>query len=117
MAVLQLAMASINWLLIGMTMWLLLGQRIDFAAVLSVLLVAAVAGLLTHVPAGLGVLEAVFITLLSYAVPRNELLGALLAYRAIYYLLPLIAALAVYLVIDAHARRSPAQAASDEAAN
>lgn len=114
MAVLQLTMASINWLLIGTTVWLLLQQRIDFSAVLSVLLVAAVAGLLAHVPAGLGVLEAVFIALLSHAVPKHELLGALLAYRAIYYLLPLGAALVVYLVMEARAKQGPASHAADD---
>jgi hypothetical protein len=44
--------------------------------VLGVLLVAAVAGAITHIPAGLGVLEAVFLALLSDAVPAHVLLGA-----------------------------------------
>ena len=78
MALLQLAISSTNWLLI-----------------------AAVAGVLTHVPAGLGVLEAVFVALLSRQVPTNELLAALLAYRGIYYLAPLMAATALYLFLEA----------------
>ena len=63
---------------------------------LAVLLVAAVAGVITHVPAGLGVLEAVFVALLSHQLPQGQLLGALLAYRAIYYLLPLAIATVAY---------------------
>ena len=39
-------------------------------SVLGVLLVAAVAGVIAHVPAGLGVLEAVFIALLAHRVPQ-----------------------------------------------
>ena len=42
---------------------------------LAVLLVGAVAGVITHVPAGLGVLEAVFVALLSHQVPQGQLLG------------------------------------------
>ncbi|HEY8609089.1 MAG TPA: lysylphosphatidylglycerol synthase domain-containing protein [Noviherbaspirillum sp.] len=106
MALLQLLMSSANWLLIGGTVWLLLGREIAFGPVLAVLLVAAVAGVITHVPAGLGVLELVFVTLLSHEVPRNALLAALLAYRAIYYLGPLAIAALVYVVMELRARRA-----------
>jgi hypothetical protein len=71
-----------------------------------------VAGVLTHVPAGLGVLETVFVVLLGDRIPEPELLAALLAYRAIYYLVPLgLAALAWPLLEsgapDAAARGAP----------
>lgn len=105
MALLQLLVSSANWLLIAGTVWLLLGQKIAFGPVLSVLLVAAVAGVITHVPAGLGVLEVVFVTLLSHQMPRHELLASLLAYRAIYYLAPLAVAAVAYLVMELRARR------------
>lgn len=104
-ALLQLAMASTNWLLMGGVVFVLLQQRVAFPLVLAVLLVAAIAGVVTHVPAGLGVLEAVFVALLSPDVPRNELLGALLAYRAIYYLAPLAVATVVYVAMEARAKR------------
>jgi len=64
-----------------------------------------VAGVITHVPGGLGVLEAVFIALLSHRVPQEKLLGALLAYRAIYYLLPLIVASLFYVVTELRSKR------------
>ena len=50
-------------------------------------------------------LEAVFVTLLSHQVPQAQLLGALLAYRGLYYLLPLGVATLGYLVTEARARR------------
>ena len=103
-ALLQLALASLNWLLIGALLYTLLQQRIDYTSVLSVLLIAAVAGVIAHVPAGLGVLEAVFVALLSHRVGQGELLGALLAYRAIYYLLPLACAALLFPALEAHAR-------------
>jgi uncharacterized membrane protein YbhN (UPF0104 family) len=105
MALLQLAMSMTNWSLIGGVIWLLLQGQIAYPHVLAVLLVAAVAGVITHVPAGLGVLEAVFVALLGHEVPQAKLLGALLAYRALYYLLPLGLATLFYLVTEMRARR------------
>jgi glycosyltransferase 2 family protein len=103
-ALLQFAMSSLNWLLISATVFTLLGQKLPFTTVLGVMLVAAIAGVITHVPAGLGVLEAVFVALLSHEIPKHELLAALLAYRAIYYLAPLAVATLVYLVVESRAK-------------
>ena len=109
-ATLQVAMAVPNWMLMGGILYTLLQGRIEYPAVLSVLLVAAVAGVITHVPAGLGVLEAVFIALLSHRVPEGQLLAALLTYRALYYIAPLLVAAALYLVVEARARKAPSAA-------
>jgi uncharacterized membrane protein YbhN (UPF0104 family) len=105
MALLQLAVSAANWMTIAAVIWTLLQGRIEYTSVLSVLLLAAMAGLIVRVPAGLGVLEAVFLALLSHRVPEGQLLGALLAYRAIYYLAPLAVAALLYLMMEAHARR------------
>lgn len=61
---------------------------------------AVVIALISHVPGGIGVFEAVILALLPQ-VERPELLGALIAYRVIYYLLPLVIAAAV-LAIQEH---------------
>lgn len=106
-AILQLVMSAANWATIGGVVYVLLQGRVDYPLVLGTLLVAAVAGVLTHIPAGLGVLEAVFIALLGTQVPRPELLGALLTYRALYYLLPLLLATVMYLLMEARQRASP----------
>lgn len=105
MALLQLVMSCANWSLMGGVIWFLLQQQVSYPHVLAVLLVAAVAGVITHVPAGLGVLEAVFVALLSHQVPQGRLLGALLAYRALYYLLPLAVATIAYLFTEMRAKR------------
>jgi uncharacterized membrane protein YbhN (UPF0104 family) len=104
-ALVQLLMSSVNWLIMAGAMYILLDARVAFPVVVEVLLVAAIAGVITHVPAGLGVLEAVFLALLSHQVPKNELLGALLMYRAIYYLAPLAIATALYLLVEARAKK------------
>lgn len=103
-ALMQLLMSSVNWSLMAGAMYMLLDQKISYPAVLQVLLVAAIAGVITHVPAGLGVLEAVFVALLAHLMPKNELLASLLTYRAIYYLGPLAVATVVYLLVEARAK-------------
>jgi len=105
MALLQLALSMLNWSLIGGMIWLLLQRQLPYHEVLAVALVAAVAGVITHVPGGLGVLEAVFLALLGHRAPQGTLLGALLAYRAIYYLLPLILAALTYVATELRARQ------------
>ncbi len=50
-------------------------------------------------------LEAVFIALLGRQLPHGEILAALLAYRVIYYLVPLGLATAWHLRLEAQARR------------
>jgi len=105
MALLQLALSMLNWSLIGGMIWLLLQRQLPYHEVLAVALVAAVAGVITHVPGGLGVLEAVFLALLGHRAPQGTLLGALLAYRAIYYLLPLILAALTYVATELRARK------------
>lgn len=105
LAALQLLMGASNWLIMSGIIFVLLQQRIEFPAVVSVLLLAAVAGVITHVPAGLGVLEAVFVALLSHQMPQPAILAALVAYRVVYYLAPLCIAAVVYLVMEARAKK------------
>ena len=61
LAVLQSAMGAANWLLMGGILFMLLPGAVPYPTVVGVLLVAAAAGALAHIPAGLGVLEAVFV--------------------------------------------------------
>lgn len=104
-ALLQLLLSCLNWLVIAGVLYTLLGRQIDYPLVLGVTLLAAVAGAVTHVPAGLGVLEAVFVTLLASRMPQSEILAAMLSYRALYYLGPLLLAALVYAVTEIQLRR------------
>lgn len=109
LALLQLCMSSANWLLMAGVVFTLLEKKIAFPEVLGVLLAAAIAGVITHVPAGLGVLEAVFVALLSHRLPMSELLAALLTYRAVYYLAPLVVAALSYLVFEVCVKKTGRQ--------
>lgn len=90
------ALGLVSWSLAATTLWWLLQGALPWWTVAGALLLAAVAGVVTHVPGGLGVLEAVVLATLSPRVDTSALLAALLAYRAVYYGLPLLVATASY---------------------
>ncbi|WP_200551644.1 lysylphosphatidylglycerol synthase domain-containing protein [Kosakonia sp. LAM2021] len=105
-AVAQLVISSANWIAMGAIIWLLMGMQADFFFVLGVLLVSSIAGVIVHIPAGIGVLEAVFIALLaSEHVSQGMIIAALLAYRVLYYFLPLLLALVCYLLLESRAKK------------
>jgi phosphatidylglycerol lysyltransferase len=62
---------------------------------------------ISNVPGGIGVFETVLLLLLR-SVPEGRLLGALVAYRAIYYFVPFAIALALLGAHELWAHRGPA---------
>ena len=104
-ALVQLAMSCANWAVMGATMHVLLLDKVSYPLALGVLLIGAVAGLLSRVPAGLGVLEAVFIAVLSPPLGNSALIAAVLCYRAMYYWAPLAIAGALYLLMELNAKK------------
>lgn len=77
--------------------------HVGFPKFLGIFLLGFVAGILTHVPAGLGVFELVLLSLVP--APKHELLAALVMFRAIYYLLPLLLATALFAVQEGLRRK------------
>jgi phosphatidylglycerol lysyltransferase len=86
----QLLIVGLDWTLAGAALYVLLpqGHGFTFATFLGVYLIAQFTGLVSHVPGGLGVFESIMVVLLKSYVPPSALLGALIAYRGVYYLLP-----------------------------
>ncbi|MDA7419159.1 YbhN family protein [Xenophilus arseniciresistens] len=114
MALLQLLMSCSNWAVMGAALFVLLQGHVSYPLALNVLLIGAVAGLLSRVPAGLGVLESVVVALLmgtEGSPSRNALLAAVLCYRAVYYWIPLGVAALLYLGMEISARRLRARGA------
>ncbi|HSI54428.1 MAG TPA: lysylphosphatidylglycerol synthase domain-containing protein [Ramlibacter sp.] len=107
MALLQMLVSCVNWSLMAGVIFVLLQQRVPYTDVLTVLLIGAIAGVIAHVPAGLGVFEFIFLALLSHQVSEGRLLAALLGYRAIYYIVPLMVASVLYLAMEIHAKKHP----------
>jgi len=107
LALMQAALGAANWSLMATLIYLLLPEGLFYPTVLGVLLISAIAGVMTHVPAGLGVLEAVFLALLQHHVASSEILAALIGYRALYFILPLIVACVVYLILERRGKKRP----------
>jgi uncharacterized membrane protein YbhN (UPF0104 family) len=70
-----------------------------FVIVLGIFLAAFAAGLLSHSPGGLGVLEVVFLKALPDA-PVADVLAALIVFRALYLVAPLILGLGVVVAFE-----------------
>ena len=117
MALLQMGVSCLNWMLMAGIVYVLLQQKVAYTDVLTVLLVGAIAGVVAHVPAGLGVFEFIFVALLSHQVSEGQLLAALLGYRALYYIIPTLIAAAMYMVFELKARRGTLQPAGLRAAS
>ena len=82
---------------------LLPDTAIGWPVFLAVYAIAVGLGVLSHVPAGLGVFETVIIASLGNAVNIDAVLGSLVLYRLVYHVLPLL--IAVLAVSAAELRR------------
>ncbi len=115
LAAAQLVISTLDWMIAGAVLYALLpptAHTVPFFAFLGAFLLAQVAGLLSHVPGGAGIFESVIVFLLKEEVPAAGLVGALLAYRLVYYLIPLCIALVMLAVHElSRARHGLARAA------
>jgi len=94
MAAAQIAVSALDWTVASSVLYALLpaSAGVSFPHFVAVFLVANIVGMVSQVPGGLGVLDTVVVVLLAPTVPAATLLGSLVAFRVVYYLLPLLAA-------------------------
>jgi phosphatidylglycerol lysyltransferase len=106
-ALAQLAVGAADWTVAGLVLFVLLpqGSGLSLPLFLGAFVLAQTAGLLSAVPGGLGVFEAALLLLLPASVPNSWALGALVAYRIVYYLVPLTLAVLVLGMYEAALRR------------
>jgi phosphatidylglycerol lysyltransferase len=106
-ALLQTLLSALDWALAAAVLYALLPDtgQLSFVAFLGVFLLGQFAGVVSHIPGGLGVFEGVLLTLLSGRIEPGALFAALLAYRSLYYLLPLTLAAVLLGGYEALARR------------
>ena len=87
----QLGLSMLDLSVSCAVLWSLLpvNAHIGYLTFLGLYAGAAITAIISHVPGGVGVFEAVILLSLP-GVPPEALLGSLLAYRGIYYLVPLV---------------------------
>lgn len=108
-ALAQVAIGAANFACVGAALHQLLGAAgpVDYAAVLSVFVIANLLAIVSHVPGGLGVIESVVALLL----PGMAVIGPLIAYRVLYYLGPFALGLICLGASEIVFRGTPAGAA------
>ena len=102
----QVAASVVDWMACAAVLYVLLpASALPFGALLGSFLVAQLAGLVSHVPGGIGVFESLMlIALRPYHAPQ-VVLAALLLFRVIYYLAPFAIAVALILRDELRQRR------------
>ena len=102
----QLAVGVADLSASAAVLWVLLPQSaaIDFPTFAGIYAIAVVGGIVSQVPGGLGVFETILLLALPHA-PPPELLGALLAWRGLYYLAPLALAATALLLHELYLQR------------
>lgn len=94
----QYVIAALDWVFMCAVFYALLPPENipSFPLVLTCFLFGNLIGVLLHVPGGIGVFELVVTYLLKDYVAGPQLLGALIAYRVVYYFLPFALALLLF---------------------
>ena len=105
----QMAVTITDIVIASSVLWLLLPRiGIDFPAFVVIYTAALSLGFLSHAPGGIGVFEAAMLYPVGTFSAPSAVLGALVAYRAIYFLLPFtIAALLLAAIELRRLQRSP----------
>ncbi|HEY9610978.1 lysylphosphatidylglycerol synthase domain-containing protein [Allocoleopsis sp.] len=111
-ALAQVAISGLDWICATAVLYILLPATtaLSYPGFLGLYLLAMTAGVVSNVPGGLGVFESIILLLLSSKVSVTAVLGSLLVYRGIYYLLPLVVAtglLGLYEILSRWKVRSP----------
>jgi phosphatidylglycerol lysyltransferase len=104
LALRQLAISAVELAASAAALWFLLpDDQIALPTFVAFYAIAIAAGIVSHVPGGVGVFEAVMLLATGAGgsgVPSDAMLGALLLNRGIYYLLPLVIATALLIVYE-----------------
>ena len=113
----QVALSVIDLSLAGSVLrWLLPSTaHISFIPFIGAYAISVIAGIVSHVPGGIGVFETVMLLILR-GVPPESLLGSLLAYRAIYFFVPLLFGATLFAYKELSATRAHLARARERAA-
>ena len=109
----QCLLGSTDLIVASSSLYVVLHAFVDisFLPFLGAYLLAMVAGVVSNVPGGVGVFESAMLLLLP-DVPVATLLGAILAYRLLYYLIPLMLALVLVVTHETVENREKLRSAS-----
>lgn len=101
-AFMQMLLGAADSVLAGLVLYfcLLPFVQIPFGTYIGLFVIAQTTGVFSQVPGGIGVFETIFLLALPEHIDKADIFGALLAYRIIYYLLPLIGAGGLFFIYE-----------------
>jgi phosphatidylglycerol lysyltransferase len=108
MALRQLMVSTIDWAMVAAVLYVLLpaAAHISYWHFVGLFVVAQVIGVSSHVPGGVGVFETIMLLALGASAQGPAIIGSLLVFRAVYYLLPLVIATGTMAAYEALQRRA-----------
>ncbi|MDR0741596.1 MAG: lysylphosphatidylglycerol synthase domain-containing protein [Rickettsiales bacterium] len=88
----QMGLGMLDSILAGLVLYFCMIPfvQIPFGTFIGLFVIAQTAGVFSQVPGGIGVFESIFLLALPGDISKASIFGALLAYRIIYYVLPLL---------------------------
>ena len=111
MSLVQLLISSLDVLIAASVLYCLLPEAPPFSSFVLIYMLALAAGVLSHVPGGVGVFEAVLLAAFSSRIDPAGLVAAMLLYRLLYVMLPLLVAGLLLLAVEARRLWFPRQVA------
>ncbi len=104
----QLGVSSMDWLLSSAVLFLLMPptSEVNYLFFIGIYMVAFIVGLMSQVPGGLGVFETIVLLFLYPFMEPIEILSALILFRIIYFILPLITGAILLGVFELNKQRS-----------
>ena len=98
LAVGQLVIGTLNFAMVAACLYEALGNAgdVSYLGVAAIYVLANVATLASHVPGGLGVVEGIVLVF----VPGEPTLAALIAFRVVYFLVPLVLGTIVFCIAE-----------------
>ena len=112
LVLIQMAVTITDIVIASSVLWLLMPPSgIDFAAFVVIYTAALSLGFLSHAPGGIGVFEAAMLYAVATLSTPSAVLGALVAYRAIYFLLPFTIAALLLAAIELRRLQRPPRTA------
>lgn len=91
----QVVIGTVNFAFVAATLYWLLAGAATYPETVAAYVLANVSALVSHVPGGIGVLEYVISSLV-----KGEVVGALIAFRIVYFLIPLVLATTLLAVTE-----------------
>lgn len=96
----SILITAFDWGIAASVLYLLLpvNTHLSFISFFGIYIVALTSGFISNVPGGLGVFETVILYLRPESVSATHMLGGLIAYRLVYFFIPLIVALLLIII-------------------